>query len=368
MNKAINLCATIIILLFVFVGGDTQRNPAEDLSIPAGVGFDIEKKGKDELLYKISVSAYVFQEKKTMSKVTTGKEISLGQTRQNRQLKLSKKFLIGLEKVDIISENQATNGIRNLLDILFINPSVNDNAMVSVCAGNAKDILEYPMEGYPSSADYIEGMIKNSKNASFFTDNYKIIDVFVRLDSEGRNFTLPYLILAKQGPKIDGIALFKEDKMIGKMGMQEAKILNMLSENSGKGIVAIQNSSKEFIELYGKAKRKVKCVKENDKYRFDISLKLNGELITNELNKKVAEDEKEKEKIEKEMAQKVEEECNKVIKIMKDDFKTDFLELGRVAAAKYGKDTGTDWNDVVANSDIQVKVDVKIGKQGRGDY
>jgi Ger(x)C family germination protein len=368
MNKAINLCAAIIILLFVFVGGDTQRNSAEDLSIPAGVGIDIEKRGEEDLVYKISISSYVFQEKKTMSRVTTGEERSIGQTRQNRQLKLSKKFLIGLEKVDIIGEEQAAYGIRNLLDILFTNPSVNDNALVAVCGGNAKDILKYPMEGYPSSADYIEGMIRNSKSANFFTENYKIIDIFVRLDSEGRNFTLPHLILAKEGPKIDGLALFKDDKMIGKMEIQEAKILNMLSEDSGRGIVAIQNSTREYIEFYGKSKRKVKCVKENNKYRFDISVKLNGELITNELNKEVAEDEGEKRKIEKEMSQNLEEECNKVIKIMKDDYKTDFLELGRVAAARYGKDTGTDWNNVVANSDIQVKVDVKIGKQGRGDY
>jgi Ger(x)C family germination protein len=368
MKKAVNLCIAIIILMLVFSGGDTQRNSAEDLSIPAGVGFDIEKKGQEDLLYKISISSYVFEQKKTMSRVTSSEERSIGQTRNSRQAKLSKKFLIGLEKVDLISENQATNGIRNILDILFINPSANDNAMVAVCGGEAKTILEYPMKGYPSSSDYIEGMIKNSKNASFFTDNYKIIDVFVRLDSEGRNFTLPYLILTKEGPKIDGLALFKDDKMIGKMGMQEAKILNMLSESSGKGIIAVQNSTEEYIEFYGKPKRKVKCVRENDKYRFDISVKLNGELITNELNKKVSQDEEEKRKIEKEMSQKVEEECNKVIKIMKDEYKTDFLELGRVGAAKYGKDTGIDWNKVVAGSDIEVKVDVKIGKQGRGDY
>jgi Ger(x)C family germination protein len=368
MNKIIIFCSMLIFCLFVITGGEPQRESAEDLSIPAGFGLDIEKAGVDTIVYKVSISSYIFQEKKTMSIVTSGSQTSLGQTRQNRQLKIDKKFLIGLEKVDIISEAQAKEGIRNLLDILFNNPSANDTALVAVCRGNAKDILEYPIKGYPSSADYLEGMIKSSKTFNFFTDNYKIIDVFVRLDSEGRNFTLPYIVMTDEGPKIDGLALFKGDKMIGKIGIQEAKILNMLSPGSGRGIITIQKNSKEYIDYYAKSKRKVKCTRENGQYNFDISLKLSGDVIANELDKKVSEDEEERSKLEKEMAEKVEEACNKLLKIMQEDYKTDLLELGRIAAAKYGRDTGVDWNEEVANSIIKVKAEVKIEKQGRGDY
>jgi Ger(x)C family germination protein len=368
MNKIIIFCSILIFSLFIFTGGEVQKESAEDLSIPAGIGLDIEKAGSDTILYKVSISSYIFQEKKTMSKVTSGSQISLGQTRQNRQLKMDKKFLIGLEKVDIISEEQAKDGIRNILDILFNNPSANDTALIAVCRGDAKDILEYSIQGYPSSSDYIEGMIKSSKSFNFFTDNYKTIDVFVRLDAEGRNFTLPYLVMTDEGPKIDGLALFKDDKMIGKIGIQEAKVLNMLSLGSGRGVITIQKNSKEYIDYYAKSKRKVKCTRENGEYNFDIGLKLKGEVIANELDQKVSEDEEERSKLEKEMAEKVEDSCNKFLKIMQEDYKADFLELGRVAAAKYGRDTGIDWNEAVANSNIRVKAEVKIEKQGRGDY
>jgi Ger(x)C family germination protein len=368
MNKVIIFCSILAFSLFAITGRETPSESVEELSIPAGVGFDIEKAGESTLLYKIAVSSYVFQEEKTLSRVTSGTQKTLGQTRQNRQLKVDKKFLIGLEKVDIISEDQAKEGIRNILDILFNNPSANDTALVAVCGGDAKDILEYPIHGYPSSSDYIEGMIKSSRTFNFFTDNYKTIDVFVRLDSEGRNFTLPYIVMTKDGPKIDGVALFKEDKMIGKIGMQEAKILNMLSLGSGKGIIAIQKNSEEYIDYYAKSKRSVKCTRENGEYNFDISLKLKGEVITNELDKKISEDEEERSKLEKEMAEKVEESCKRLLKIMQEDYKVDFLELGRIAAAKFGRDRGIDWNEAVANSKIRVKAEVKFEKQGRGDY
>lgn len=368
MDKIIISCSILISLLFLFTGGEAQREAVEELSIPAGVGIDIVKKALDNIDYKISVSSYVFQEKKTISRISTGEQRSFGQNRQSRQLKIDKKFLIGLEKVDIISEEMARNGIKNLLDILFNNPSANDTALIAICSGEAKDILEYPVKGQPSAADYIEGMIKSSKSFNFFKDNYKTIDIFVRLDSEGRSVTLPYITVTAEGLKIDGLALFKSDRMIGKIGIQDGKILNMLSQDSGKGMITIVKKTNEYIDYYAKCKRKVKCTKENGKFNFDISLKLNGEIITNEINKKVSQDVEERNKLEKEMSEKIEEECNRVIKIMKEEYRADLLELGRVAAAKYGRETGTDWNETIADSNIKVKAAVKIIKQGRGDY
>lgn len=38
------------------------------------------------------------------------------------------------------------------------------------------------------------------------------------------------------------------------------------------------------------------------------------------------------------------------------------------AAAKYGRETGIDWNEEVSNADIKVNVVVKIDKIGTGQY
>ena len=53
---------------------------------------------------------------------------------------------------------------------------------------------------------------------------------------------------------------------------------------------------------------------------------------------------------------------------MKNEYKVDCLQLGWVAAAKYGRDTGVDWDEVVSNSDIKVNVKVNVDKVGRGQY
>ena len=52
--------------------------------------------------------------------------------------------------------------LESMIDILFRNPYLNDTAYIVVCKGKASDILDMNIKGYPSSGDFIEGLIKNS--------------------------------------------------------------------------------------------------------------------------------------------------------------------------------------------------------------
>ncbi|MBW9154072.1 Ger(x)C family spore germination C-terminal domain-containing protein [Clostridium estertheticum] len=49
-------------------------------------------------------------------------------------------------------------------------------------------------------------------------------------------------------------------------------------------------------------------------------------------------------------------------------YKTDILDLGRIAVAKYGRSKGTDWDKVISNSDIKVNVKFTVDTQGRGSF
>jgi len=75
-----------------------------------------------------------------------------------------------------------------------------------------------------------------------------------------------------------------------------------------------------------------------------------------------------KKEIEAKLKDDLEEELQAFMESLKSEYKVDSLELGRVAAAKYGRDTGVDWNEVVSSSDIEVNVSIRIGKFGRGDF
>ncbi|WP_139904118.1 Ger(x)C family spore germination C-terminal domain-containing protein [Clostridium thermarum] len=125
---------------------------------------------------------------------------------------------------------------------------------------------------------------------------------------------------------------------------------------------------KEYASFYGTSKRRVKCTREAGRYIFDIDLSLKGEVISNSLYPNLAEEPEAIKIAEAQFAEEAEKKCTEFIKKMKSEYKIDCLSLGRNAAAKYGRRTGVDWNEVVSNSEIRVNVKVKVTEIGRGDY
>jgi Ger(x)C family germination protein len=343
--------------------------PVENLEIISGAGYDLMKGTDGQVNYKVPLSTYIFEaDNKISSDMKTGYGSTIAQTRGDRQRKSDKKFLLGLEKVYVISEDYARFGIKNILDILFSNPQVNDMGAVVVCKGRAEDLLKYQIKGYPSAADYIEGMINNVQGLNFFTNNYKLMDVFIRVDSEGRRAVIPYIELKENGPEITGFALFSKDKMTDVINMRQSRILNLLRENKGRGSIQLQKDAKNYVDYYGEAIRKVKVSRDGEQYSFYIDLLLEGDITSIEGLPSIIDNPELKKKLEEEFAHKTKLVCDEFIKEMKEEYKLDLLDLGRAAAAKYGRHENRDWDKIVCNSNIEVSVKVKIEKEGRGNY
>ena len=368
MKSLTYVIAVILIVVLVPYYGKVESDPVEELALPAGVGYDIEQKIPGEAIYNVTLDIYSFGDSKSFSVPYKGSATTLGETRQERNTTLERKLVFGLERVDIISEGMAEFGINNIIDILTTNPMINDRCWVIVCEGKAEDMVKLKIEGYQSVMDYLEKLIDNSVHSNFFGNDYKIIDLYVRNKSEGKNVVLPYIEVKEKKPKISGLAIFKHGKMLTKTDMEDTKRLNMLRENESQGILTLQKSPTEYIDIRAKVKRKVKCTRENGEYKFTINLKVEGEVASNEMYKNLSKDVEQKKKLEKDMAKHIEEISKEFIDKMKNQYKVDCLELGLVGCATYGRKTGVDWDDIVADSKIDVKVDVKVNRYGRGDY
>ncbi|HEY8804054.1 MAG TPA: Ger(x)C family spore germination protein, partial [Clostridium sp.] len=339
----------------------------ENLQIPISAGADIDKDSVDT--YNIPFLVYSFEEEgKISSFIIKGNGKSMGDTRENRQLKSSSSAMVGLTKVFFFSEASATFGLKNFLDIFINNPQINDRAVCVVCTGKTEDMLKYKVEGYPNSAEYTEKMIDNLQQYNFYPMQYTLIDLLVRVDAEGRNALLPIIEIKDTSIETTGLAIFKKDKLVGKADLQEARIINILKENNVKGILTLQKDEKKYINCYTVSKRKIKCDKIKGKYKFVITLDLKGDIVSNELYKNLYIDPQVLKKFEENMKIYVDKMCNESIKKIKCKYKTDVLDLGRVAIAKYGRGTVSDWNKVICDSDIQVNVKFSVDTEGRGDF
>jgi Ger(x)C family germination protein len=358
----------IISLVSIFITMP-QVQPAEQMDVEIALGVDLEKITENDHKYIITRSTYVFEEeKKRSSKVTASEGDSFGLARETRQLLSDKTAISGLEKVYILNEDYARYGIKTSIDILYKNPHVNDTGIFVICKDSSKEILEYNIPGYSSSADYIEGMIINQRGMNFYPDEFDAVNIYVRMGSEGRRVVLPYIELTEDGIIIAGEALFKEDKMVTKVDIEDAKILNILKYNNVEGILSMQKNAKEYVDFSAKTKRKIKCYMEDNKYKFVINLNLRVQIISNTENQYILKNSASIEEFEHAMAEQVKKECSDFIDKMKSEFKVDCLDLGKEAAARYGRRKGNDWDKIISDSDIEVNVNVKVEKQGRGDF
>jgi len=370
INKAkyiitILICAAIAVF---FSSGLEQQQPVEEINIISALGEDLEING-NTVKYITSFSSYLFgPQEKIENVLKTGTGSSIAQTRQTRQLIDDKQSTLGLEKIFVMSQETALYGIRSMIDIQFRNPNLNATAYSMVCKGKALDILGMNIKGYPSSADYIDGLIKNSVYYNFFSNDYKVLDMFFAIDSEGRNLVLPYIEMTDKGIGITGMALFNKDKMVAKIDIDQLKVMNLMRENNVHGILSLQTTPKNFISYYATSKRKISCTREGDKYKFTINIDLSGDIINDSLYKDIQKDPEKNDEFNKAMATQVKNNCNNFIIKMKNQYKVDCIQLGQIAVAKYGRQTGVDWDSIVCNSEIDVNVKVKVIKTGRADY
>jgi Ger(x)C family germination protein len=351
-----------------FFASGIRREPVEKLSVASAVGYDLEESPKGVQTRSIAVSKYVLHKDKESSQTIVTKGGTIGETREERQSRIDKKFLFGLEKVYIISEGYARYGIKDIIDSLFRNPDVRDSAMLCVCEGKAEDIVKFQMEGYPSSGDFIDGLIKYSREMNFFPENYKLIDAYLRVDAEGRNLVVPYIEIEGNTIRISGLALFRGDKMINIVPMHQAKIHNLLRESNIMGLLTLEENSSRYLNFYGKSKRKIECYKQGNKYKFIINLKMVGDIVVNEYEPLLINKPEKKREVENLFEENLEKEAKEFLAELKSKHKVDCLELGRIAAAKYGRGTGVDWNNIFSNSDIEVNAVIEIDRFGRGDY
>lgn len=358
----------MVLFYAVYLIGEVQA-PVEEVDIIVGEGYDINLQ-RDSLDYILPFNAYVFKSEEGKTSVTTsGYGKSIEEAIESRSLKRNKKYVEGLEKVCFISEVFARNGIDEFIANKFSRTSVNDMAYMVIVDGKSKDYIDSKTKGYISAADYTAQLIRNIQNYNFFSDNYKIIDGLVRVKGEGRQMVIPYAELKESHIEITGLAIFNEDKMVRKVGMNDALALNMLRDNKVKGMLALQKSPTEYTDFSANVKkRKIKCHKKNDQYIFDIELNVTGEITSNDMYEGLMNNLEVKKKFEKDMGMHIEKLCNGFIEKMQNEYKLDCLELGSYGAAKFGRRKNINWDEVVTNSKINLKVKVKVDKQGRGDY
>ncbi len=211
-------------------------------------------------------------------------------------------------------------------------------------------------------------MLINAKYSNFFSTYYKISDIFLNLDAEGKNILLPAIDEVNKKLKITGLCIFKKDKMIGSLNMLDSKAINMLCDTNGKGIVSLALSPEKHLDYYATVKRKVTVSKQGNHYKYVIDLKFMGDIVSNTIYTKLQSKTTINDEVQTELEKTIKQSCEAIVDKLKHQYKVDALSLGQYAVAKYGRGKSIDWDEVFTNADIEINVKVQLDRTGRGEY
>lgn len=357
----------IFILIYLISFKDYQFTPIENYNFMAGVGFDINTSLTTDK-YEVPVSVYEYNPDGSVSSfLLDAIGSSTVEARIDRQLHSGKSFCLGTEKTYVFSKEISYNGIAAALDGLLNNTQVPNRALFVTTSNSPKDILALNIPGYPSSPDYIDGLMSSLKVHTFYTGNSSLFDAYVNNRTEGKKFVAPNIDIINNKLYLTAFSIFNNGKMIASVPVSSMINFNLLRNNKCHGLLNYTENSKNFLTFTTSSKRKVVCKKKDNKFFFDIYIEASGKIVNNNYMNNLSISLDQKYALEKRIATHYETSLQSFVDNMKSYYKVDLLDLGFVAASKYGRNLISDWDETVTTSPIKVHFKFSIDEFGIGN-
>lgn len=373
MLKTIKRYSSLILLILSLIilselYKNYQFSQIEDIDFVAGVGYDIDAT-MDKKIYSVPVLVYDFSKSGSASaNLLEAKGETPVEARVNRQLHSGRKFTLGTEKVYVFSKKVSLDGIAVPLDGLMKNNQVSNDALIITTSNDPKEVLTTKIPGYSTAPDYILGLVKSLEAYSYFSSKQSLFTAYIQNSTEGCKFIAPNMDIINDKIYFTSMSVFDKGKLVASIPLSSMKYINTLRNNKGSGIATFSLDDINLLTFTIKFKRKIDCTKNNDgTFNFNINIDVKGSLSNNNTSIIKANSlPSEKKQLEKKIASYMESNLTDFINDMKSDYKMDLLNLGYVAAAKYGRHKVTNWDEEILKSSININVDFKINKFGLG--
>lgn len=314
----------LVFSLILLSGCGLEKEVVDDIHIITGLGYDYIEENQFEGTAIVPIYATDKSlEQETYSSVSAlSKDI-----RDKSNLKSSEPLVGGKLEVVLYGEELARQGIQKILDTLIRDPSVGANVHLAVAEEYAKDILATKKSKVEDIGVNISKLIEQNiqTGALPHSNIHQFVDSFYE---EGLDPTLPILKKTGNDIEITGIALFKGDKYVDSIVVDNFFAFRMLFESFSNGSYMIhlgENDKYASIQnITTKSEVNVKNIKgASPVFNYDITI--NGmikEYSGNRVTPKVIE------QIKKKMEQQLKNDTDELLHKFK-EHNVDPIGLGR---------------------------------------
>lgn len=374
--------ALMLLLCTIFIAGCWDRKEINDIAFVIGIAVD-----KEEDNYRSSLQiALPGQSGSTGSSGggggTSGDKSwfmlsntakTLRGTTLEGQKALSRKIYYAHRRTMLIGEELARDGVAPMLDLFTRYPLNRFSALPVVTKGAAYEVMDTdaPIEKFPSEMvrELCFLNMRNPRSLKTFIDSILSdgVDPFLPVASKVENVPKNWKD-AKTNIKLDGLAVFKKDKLVGMIDKApaDALILAMGEANAPEVMVkAPRGEGDIFIKLNENNSSLHPSVK-NDKVTVTVQLYAKGVIVDNESNYG---DLREKEilKLNDAIHKKIKEDIVEGVRLIQQKYHADILGIGRSIHQQLPKewDKMKDrWDDIYPDVEVNVIPHVVIENVG----
>ena len=271
-----------IFLVFLLTGCYNYRE-LNNLAIVKGASVDIED-GQYVVTYIIS---NISKSQENMTTILEGKGSTISDAIAEMNLMSSKELYIGHMLIYVISEEVAKNGISNITDFFFRNPTSKKTFQIIISKNKkAKDILKVlsPLDSFPTDS-IVKNLTTESSLSSFFV-NTTLLSFLKKVKDPGIEAIASGITIIKNSKsenliKIEPLAIFKNDIFL-KWENEEISngISLLLNQSSYSKITTNCEHGKVVFSMSNiKIKKSFKIKKE-----IDFKIKLTGNTEISEMS------------------------------------------------------------------------------------
>ncbi|UVI27737.1 Ger(x)C family spore germination protein [Paenibacillus spongiae] len=228
----------LILLLACFMSGVVlagcwDQQLLKDTRVVDLVGLDLGPEGKLQVTSSVIDVRGSQSQMKDLDEFHTATGITSRHLRDILDREISGVYSSSKLRVILIGEALARRGIYPYLDVYYRDPRSALNAMIAIVEGSAHDIITTTKTGTKLIGEHFNKLIQSTEHRTVVPAVNLQLICPIMLDP-GDDFAVPYISKGKTKPTVYGVALFKGDRMTGKLKSEDSILYLMMDDKLAK--------------------------------------------------------------------------------------------------------------------------------------
>lgn len=390
-----------ILCLFALLSmpGCWSRTEPKNLAIVDSVIYDLAEGGGYQIIQEVVNTAALTSSQSGVAQtggsptiITISEGPSIPEAIRNSNNSLEHQLFGGHNRVRFFSEAFAQNDIISLQDYVARDHLTDENPLMVVVKGADPKLIYSSTLGLADTVgDFMESISKSqpkSTSKSVFVDALNFIKDYYEegkqpvagvvevVEYESKDAVQNAQI--QQGSQdnkkyrlvCEGLAAFKDDKLVGFMDGIDARAYNFITNRIGNTIVSIQLEDGITVGLIHDAKANIKTSVESGRVVIDVKIKIYMSIIQESGTLDITKTGPLK-TVEEEFDKELQTQIAAAIKKAQIEFKSDIFGFGsalhRQNPEKW-KELKENWDDLFSTAKINVTIDSTVDREGEIKY